>query len=203
MGDRRSVGVRLGCDLHHVVGDASGARHGAVVTAAESKSVPLVVRSVDVVVTGGTAWAAGGGAQEVRPSVGTRADHVLAGAGVAGVPVVACEFARDVAWDDIAVGVGVAVAGHAGSAASARERLVDVVFVTDTDHGKLVAVPEEDQVHAGAVVSGDAEESTVVVVEVHLAGAGAAGVVGGGRGVGRGLPLDNPVVVEVVAVEEL
>ena len=134
----------------------------------------------------------------MRPAVGTRAHDVLAGAGVRGVPRVASEVAGDVTGDHVAVSSGVAVGRNLGSGAATRQRLFDAGLVTDTDHGELVAVPEEDEVHAWSVVSGDAEEATVVVVEVHLTGAGTAGVVGRGRGVGGGLPLHNPVVVEVV-----
>ena len=59
VGDRRSVGVGLGCDLHHVVGDGAAGSHATVVAGSESESVPLVVRVVGVVVARGTTWGTG------------------------------------------------------------------------------------------------------------------------------------------------
>ena len=134
----------------------------------------------------------------MRPAVGARAHDVLAGAGVGRVPGVAREVTGDVTGNHVAVCGAVSVGRNLRSGAAAGQRLFDAGLVADTDHGELVAVPEEDEVHAGAVVGGDAEVATVVVVEVHLTGAGAAGVVGRGRGVSGGLPLHDPVVVEVV-----
>ena len=171
VGDRRRVGVGLGSDLHHVVGDGGAGTGAGVVARAERESVPLVVRVVGVVVSRGTAWAAGGGAQEVRPAVGARAHDVLAGAGVGRVPGVAREVTGDVTGNHVAVCRAVPVGRNLGSGAAAGQRLFDAGLVTDTNHRELVAVPEEDEVHAGAVVGGDAEVATVVVVEVDLTGA--------------------------------